>query len=57
MEAKPALKLTKLINHKSNNARYEFKKNSSKRESSLGQSMAFKSIEESSIKKVLRPPS
>ena len=57
MEAKPALKLTKLINHKSNNARYEFKKNSSKRESSLGQSMAFKSSEESSIKKVLRPPS
>ena len=49
MEAKPALKLPKLINHKSNNARYEFKKSSWKRESSLGQSRAFKSIEESTI--------
>lgn len=49
MEAKPALKLPKLINHKSNNARYEFKKTSWKRESSLGQSRTFKSIEENSI--------
>ena len=49
MEAKPALKLPKLINHKSNNARYEFKKSSWKRESSLGASKAFKTIEESPI--------
>ena len=58
MEAKSGLKLPKLINHKSNNVRYEFKKSSYNRESSLDQSSrAFKSIEEPSVQKILRPPS